>query len=469
MTGKVRNSNKFKEIVEEFYRIRKLKKPYIEVYDNFPIPRQLQTDGRDDQINISKKIDQLIEDIACEMQINSPIKNQFSKKDFRTLVRETFGPALHSINLDDDIIASAKAVQTEVETRILDKLDIKSNHDRAEYTLGCRLFTYNDFFPFQIGPVRFEPRSLWLNRKASDGNISNITKRRIVRIWDGFEVRKRKRSRDNYSEQEVLKTIGECPYVCSVKIPMSGPEKGEKDALLAARLALTSLALAWPTASSALSGLNLHFDQNIYNRYILSFFSDGSIQYHGEKSSSRHAPFVSREDLETRFKEYAAIFKTTGEAIDWVVSPIESPLRPKFSNITAQALLWFHDGCREIFDLKAIVCFAACLDILACGSYQKGIHELIHARLGWNKNTTVTRDDLTVKDIVEKIYSHGRNRFSHGPLDQKGEKVWDTELAEDWSDTRQIAEWLARRCLISCMDWMANHPNCDVPRKLRQL
>lgn len=488
MKGDLRSSNKFEEILSEFSRIQKLPQPYRDDDDNFSFPRQIAAEnGR--CITISKKIDQLIGDIARKMRNDSPMQNQFSPNDYGKLVRQTFGPALASINLDNDLTANAKAVQADVETSISDRVNRILNGGGLEYAFGCTLFSYEDFPPFEIGPVRFEPRLIWLDRKASDGcwafvdndgrinrfdhqiadgPISKTTKRRIMRAWDGQRLKKRKASFDSDCEKGVLNAIGECPYVCSVKIPALGNESSKDKALVAARLALTTLALIWSDSRKAVNGLNLKFDRDIHNQSQLSFTSDGLVQFGSELSIMPHAPFTPRENLEKQFQKLSDIFQIAGEAIDWLLKPSENRERRTLLSIITQALLWFQDGCRENFDLKAIVCFSACLDILASGGHQKGIGELIHARLGLNENATITRDDLTVKEVVKNIYDDGRNRFSHGPLDKQGKNRWKTDLGHDWSETRQIAEWLARLCLISCMDWMVKHPTCDDPNQLRQ-
>ncbi len=175
---------------------------------------------------------------------------------------------------------------------------------------------------------------------------------------------------------------------------------------------------------------------------------------------------MPRDKLEENFKEYAPIFAIAGDAINWFLRPTADHARPKLLSIIAQAMIWFHNGCRETTDLQAIVCFASCMDILASGGAQQGICKLIHARLGIAEDAKIHRDGLTVKEVIKQIYDDGRNRFSHGPIDRQGEHVWEDKLGHDWSETRGIAEWLARQCLVLCMDWMVEHPTCDNPAQL---
>jgi len=476
---------KFVEIISELSRIQKLPQPYRDEDDDFPLPRQLGA-GNGLFINISKKLDQFIADIARAMRNSSSLKSQLTADEYREIVRRAFGPALAKIELDADLSHNAQSVLTDVEATVSKNIDWVLNNGGQEYAFGCTLFTYEDVAPFEIGPVRFEPRLIWLDRKASDGcwarvasngrierfdhqiadgPISKITKRRIMRTWQGNKLRDRQSSVDSHNEHDILKAIGDCPYVCSVKIEGFGGKAGQDKALLALRLALATISLFWARPSNALDGLNLYFDREMRNRYLLSFTRDGLISSGGMISNMPHAPWIDRKVLEANFKEYAPIFAIAGEAINWLLNPTVNHTRSELQNILVQAMLWFHDGCRETVDLKAIVCFASCMDILASGGGQDSIRKLISARLGIEESTKIHRDGLTVKEVIKQIYDDGRNRFSHGPM-KSGKNVWGDKLGHDWSETRDLAEWLARQCLVRCMEWMATHPSCDNPGQL---
>ena len=41
-------------------------------------------------------------------------------------------------------------------------------------------------------------------------------------------------------------------------------------------------------------------------------------------------------------------------------------------------------------------------------------------------------------------------------------------LGHDWSDSRSLSEELARVCLISCLQWAAEHRQANDPRLLSQ-
>lgn len=177
------------------------------------------------------------------------------------------------------------------------------------------------------------------------------------------------------------------------------------------------------------------------------------------------APWLERSELEKCFHEFSGEFSVAGDAIEWLLSPSSNHDRPKLMNLIAQAMLWFHDGCREITDLKAIVSFASCMDILASGGGRKSIRKLICARLETEENVKIHRYGLSVSEIIDQIYDEGRTRFIHGPM-RNGDHVWGDKLLHDWSGTRGLAESLARMCLLSCMDWVNNNPAIDEPKQL---
>jgi hypothetical protein len=128
-------------------------------------------------------------------------------------------------------------------------------------------------------------------------------------------------------------------------------------------------------------------------------------------------------------------------------------------NTFAQALLWFHEGCRDEVELMAVVKFSACLDALASGGKSNGIRSLIRARLGMQDNKPIRKDGPTMHQAVEEIYSSGRSRTIHGTNDKFG---------NDWSSTRALAEQFARLCLVMSLDWAVSNPARDDPPALKK-
>src|SRR5262249_985474 len=82
---------------------------------------------------------------------------------------------------------------------------------------GATLFSNGDVAPFSIGPVTFESRLIWLACKKRRAKVTPVTERRVKRVWAGVRVGPRKNSRDKLREDDIVKAIRPCLYVCTVK------------------------------------------------------------------------------------------------------------------------------------------------------------------------------------------------------------------------------------------------------------
>lgn len=470
-----------KDILEELRSHQDQPQPWGSDDDTFPLPRMIGTgDGR--LIPVSKKVDQLIADIARrKMKDDVMLESRFTAKDFREMVRRAFGPALIKIDLEQDIDQNATLVLNDVENALAREVEWISEKGQREYAFGCTLFSYNDIAPFDIGPVRFEPREIWLGRKASDGRwgrvesdgrlkrfarriadgaISKTATRRIIQAWQGHKLKRRKPSADSHYEQHIIKAIGSCPYVCSVRVPGFGGEAGQEKAVISARLALAAVSLLWETPSTALDGFNLRAGRELRDHEVLSFSPDGLVLGGVGGSKRSHPPWVRRDELEEILNRYADGFAVAGEAISSFLDPGGSA-RPKLMNAVAHALLWFSEGCRETVAQIALVKFSAAMEVLTGRLSRKGsqeaIRKLIKTSLGVDDDKVITRDGMTMKELIEWIYSKGRSRMIHGE---------NEALGHDWSTWRSAAEKLARDCIVLYMSRVAENPAIDDPKRL---
>lgn len=475
------------DIIEELANLQKLPQPPVDDDDPFPLPRMVSV-GNGQVLYVSREFDVLISRLSSVFYDGADtLKSRFARDEHRNLVREAAGRALMKVDLSLSPCVSAGRALADIESEC--ERVIQHNFTRApkEYAFGCTLFASRVVEAFDIGPVRFEPREVWLQRKASDGKSARIvdggqierfdhniadgpvsltTQRRILRRWGGKALQKRKSSYDSINEEDIVRAIGESSYVCSVKAAGLGSKLGHDRALQSARLALATVALIWEVPSKALDGMNLLYDRTLRQHHSLSFTSDGLMLGGSSTSGMQRDAWASSTELQSYFSGYSKIFEASGNAIGWFLGPFYEYDNPEVLNVLAQALLWFHDGCRDLTDLKAIVCFASCMDILASGAGRKGIRELIESRLATGADKKI-RDGLTISDAIDLIYDTGRNRFLHGPR-QKGQHVWSDQLGHDWSDTRELAERIARLCLITCLEWAADNPACNDPEQLRK-
>lgn len=469
------------EIIVELRRISDVPMPYHEKEDGFPFPRMIAT-GDDSQILISKKIDLLITRIAnIKMRADGGEgelrRRHYSENDMRSLIRRSFGPALAKIDLGDDLEKISHTVLSNVLADIASAMDRVLSSQR-EYTFGCDLFFYKDIGPLDIGPVRFEPREIWLQRKASDGRwarivdggqierfshkiadgpISPIAKRRIMHAWKGEKLRKRRPSYDSWFETDILRAIGDSAYVCSVRTEGLDGVAGQKKALLAARLALSVLALRWERPSNALTQVKLAPDRPAGYRQILSFTPEGLMSTEGIGTKLRGESWSEREQVEQSLIKLKDIFDVFGKSLYWLLSPSKSSGEPKLFIALLHSLIMFYEGCTSELDQLAVSKFVSALDILTEGEGQAGVKDLLCICFSIEASERFTSNELTIDNFVQQIYSKGRSKMFHG-----GNRTLD----HDWSGLRALAEWVTRYVLIFCAEQAGSNPDSGQPKKV---
>ena len=412
-------------------------------------------DGKGSSLMMTHPMEKLISQIASVLKQNDPARaRSHTDKEWTWLVRTAFGPPLAAIDLTDNPDESADAVLKAVRKTLAEN----TVGGVKEYAFGCTLFSNHDMAPFAIGPARLEPRLKWLERKTREGAVTHVMARRMQKQWRGDKVCKRKNVIDRMRKSDILDAVRSCRYVCSVATSGLASDAGKLKAQTAARLALTCIALWWEMPSSALDGFNLLIDRTVRRQRSLVFVP-GKITLAGFSVQGRpHGPHVTPAKWADILVQNRNVFAVLGELIEFYLSPTGKVARPKLMNVLTQALLWFHEGCREQVDLMAIVKFAATLDALASGGETSGIMELIKARLGLGPNDPIRHNGQNVKQAVEEVYSKGRSRTIHGTNENFG---------HDWTSTRSFSELLARYCLISCLDWAAKNA-MDDPKLLMQ-
>ena len=299
----------------------------------------------------------------------------------------------------------------------------------------------------------FEPRLAWLKRMHRQGNVSNSSLSSVERAWQGIRLHEKENTEDGVREKEICDAIGECEFVCSVKIGPTGAEAGLQKALTAARLATTAISLAWDRPSSVLHSMALTFDRQPYLQRNLVLFPNGNF---GWRSSWSYLPggvtWMQRENWDGLAADLDKIFNCAGEVISHATNSQGDVSRPMVLNVLFQAMLWFHEGCREQIDTMAIVKFCSAMEALSGGRGTKGIRNLLKSRLA-------LKDEDKVRKNIEKIYGDGRSRIVHGTSDK---------LGHDWSESRDFSEILARLCLIKCLEWASTCPEMNSPEGLLQ-
>ncbi len=372
-------------------------------------------------------------------------KDKFTDSEWDAMVRREFGFSLSGHCEDMSPEENAEALLATVKTTIDGRI---SDIQEREYVFGCHVSNVSELKPISIGPVLFEPRIAWLTRVRGESKISKISCSRLERVWQGKKLRKRKNSKQARIERDILETIGNGEFVCSVTVGPMGSEAAHQNALIAARIATTAISLGWSTPSAALKAMTLIYDREPHPQKCIVFWPGGQI---GSSSSLSFVPGgvtgLNAEQWEELQSNLSDIFKCAGEAIRYVTHGRNLNLTPTLVQSFFQALLWFHEGCRETSDVMAIVKFCSSMEALGNGRGLEGINDLIKAHVK-------PADEHKLRKDVKKLYGVGRSRTLHGTNDR---------LGYDWSSSRFLAETLARLILLACLQRAAEQPKSDDP------
>ena len=172
-------------------------------------------------------------------------KSEFKNSDWKRMVKRAFETALahrDPVKLSE---GDAGTIMPVVKDTIHDW--ILAIPDR-EYAFGCHLCSISAFEPLSIGSVRFESKIAWLARIQGGGRISEIAQSRIESAWQGNPP-----PGIEYRERHILDLTRDSDFVSAVTVGPAGEDAGLQRALIAARLALTAVALAFNEPSSALA------------------------------------------------------------------------------------------------------------------------------------------------------------------------------------------------------------------------
>ena len=402
--------------------------------------------GQGDSIIVNEIIDREIRNVAdWLLEQNPQARATHSRKEWRATVRAAFGPALVQINDDEFLDDCGQELKRLVETAV--KKRIAGYGDRGT-ALGCWLFSEPLDVSFTVGPVIFEPKSAWLDRALKTGDISGFTHRRLARAFSGKSVRQRKASMDQAQEKNILDVLEKAPMVCTVTTHGLAPEVRQKRSILAARLALTSIALLWISPSRVLDHLRISTD---YEPRIIRTIPVAPGRRMVGGLSWLGMPFgfpMTAIEWEKVLQKEREFFEIAGKMIAcWTSTEAYSQASPVLRCLS-QSLFFFGKACREESDLMSIAEFTTALESLTGGRQSSGILDLLKARLGMEDDAVIVRGK-TLKQVVERIYSTARSRTVHGT---------NNELLNDWSATRAITESMARHGIVSCMDWVQNNP-----------
>lgn len=423
--------------------------------DEFGMPRLIGA-GNGRTLQVTKAIDGSITALALQLKAERPkLVKSITSEDFISLVRAACGPILAELDLNRPFAETGAALVASVEKAIDEQL---AGLPRREYAFGVTLFGNSGIAPFSIGPVLFEEWDPWLTRKRTDGGLSTITEQRLRKAWAGKKLGKRKPSMASSQESNILGAMRRAPYVASVHIERFASSAGLEAAATAVRLAVTTVALLWPTPSRALGGMRLRFDPSHHSEKAVTFIPGRVVVGGSRLRGIPFGPSITPDEWANAQAAVEPIFRAAGDAIALLTDPDDNPPRVGILRALLQSLMWFYAGCRELNDPIAIVNFTASLDALASGAQSQGILNVLKARLGWDPDAAFYTDGTTLRQVVEKLYGEGRSQLVHGT---------SKRIGYDWAAERAQAESLADRALVACLEFVAANPTLEKAKALR--
>jgi hypothetical protein len=407
--------------------------------------------GEAGSIFITKIIEQKITQIAELYRENdSEIKHKFQLDDIRKFIRREIGPILADIDLTDDVKKGAEEV---IQSLNIKMKSLSSKIFYGEVIYGCTIFKEQYTDCITIGPVIFETREKWVSRKMIDDSISKITGRRLQKIWNKQIQGKRKHSDDQIAESHILQTIDGASSVCSVKIDGLAMKSTEVRALLAAKIAITAISLLWKSPARAIKSINLMSETKPTRQIWLALGANRRIA--SSQGWSQHpAPISLNADEWKQIRvDNEEFFNFCGEVAAYTLNEKNKIRRRTVLSALSQSMLWLHDAYREKQDYKSIIYYAAALDALSGGKKLNGICKLFNERTNiMDADIVVKTDNISLRELLKKIYDAGRSRIIHGTVE---------DIAEDWTKTRSHAEQITRMIMHKCLEWAISNPNND--------
>ena len=404
-------------------------------------------DGR--ALYVSRKVDRLICQIADKLFKDQPsLKPRWRNADWHRTISSALAEALASLDYDEADATNARHIEDHIRNWIKENgIPLAKN----KVCFGCSITSSRLERPVTIGPVTFYDRKSWLQCLHVEGILTTPTMEQISTAWEEDRCLVEPDKRAPFLMESIIDTVGPCHQVCSVSIEGQSAAAAEESALRAARVTMAAFALCWEESARALDGMYLFCDQRPRPRTIIKFSSDGTINVDANWTQRKIAPQIEGSSVTNFVIEHEEYFRVVGEVAQTITAPGHESRLPSAFSALSQALLWFHDGCREREPLMAIVKFVAAFEALTKGGKQTAMQRLACDSLGAEPHTVITFNGETIKSAVRVLYKDARSRTVHGP---------NPKISEDWSHWQTIASFLAARCIAHCIE-LASDPNIE--------
>ena len=389
---------------------------------------------------INESTERNIRKVADLMYYQTPnVRQTHLQREWRSIVRLALGQSLSPLGKNiDSYQVEAHQLKLRLKTNIKNYTPV---YDNVKAIYGCWLFSPPPTEPIQIGPVHFEDKFSWLDKAFESEKISRITHSRLSRAFTGKRLKRRKSSDDQSHEEIIRRQISNAPMICEITTHGLSAKLAYKRSMIAANLALTSIAMIWGKPSQLLERFRTTLDREPRSTYHVLVepkkYEILNVKWEGEPLACKMSSTAWNDD----YNDAKCFLKIAGEMIScWTSTAAYEEASPLLRSLS-QSLFFFWKACRESSDIVSIVEFVTVLETLASEQSKGGIFKLSKARLGISRKHKLT-PKVTLNQVVDLIYGEARSQTLHGA---------NPKLHYDWSNTRAIAEQFSFQCLIRCM------------------
>ena len=410
-------------------------KPMVE------LPSMISTDSGK-ELFLSQSIDKKIIEVAdYYFDQQNEIKTNYTKNEWRTEIRRKVGHCYEATDSNNSLEQRGKIFKQKIESA---KNESISRQKFFVLSFGCSLFREPLNSEFTIGPVTFSPFHYWLDYALKNGLLEEAEHKKFMNVVLGSESTIDKDARKQLKNLMVFDVIRDAHMMCTVRTEGLAYELARKRSLIAARLALTSIALLWRRPSRILENMCVAGEHSKFMRNMFISSPNARLTHASEWVG---ASSIICEDI-TKIESYdEQLFDLFGQMITCWTSNTQYSQAPELLCGHSQSLFFFWSGCNDD-ELMSIVKFTASLEALSPNQTFSAVLILLKSRLNLKEEDLVAPNQ-NLRQLVEQIYKEARSRTLHGT---------NTDLLHDWSVVQAYAEQITRNCIVSSMRFVIKNP-----------
>ncbi len=333
-------------------------------------------------------------------------KRRLNSERAAILAAEVFGEALAAgaFKTGTDPREAKKKLRRRLEDRLA-----AVEHD-VVHTFPCHILDDTSIGEFDVGPVRFWPRLVWLDyAERIEGRKADWVKY-LREAWTKNVAPPEGKTLHECYVRIIHSGFGFCKWAATVTISGNDIGRSKERAHTATRLAVDALGVVLNRRDA----LNLRGPgDELRPRAAVTIM-------HVPKKSISLGQSLDLPRLGGRpgfAKSYLddtkAYRDATGKAIDPIVAVKPSGSIPRLRQTWCDALFWFGEARRDPTDFMALVRYGMSLDVLTQARQERGITCLLAALFGMRPNDTFLTDGKTLAKAAERIYN-ARSQLGHG-------------------------------------------------------